>query len=244
MMFVFTGIIIIFQPVLGEQWTALLFTELSVICITWMCMLSTYWILRKTYEVGLDSVAKGPMDISSQLSSLPPLSLALRNSKATIEFIRFLVNEISVENIFFLSDIMAYKKTFLDRNALKSMGNGFECGVQRNLARLIYRRTFTHYAWAISKTYIDGSSSLFVTAISDDVRDDITQKLEGKDPSREMEEAGDESGKMELLLQELQNVFDEAAREVYDQLKRSYARFAYSPRFEKITQVLGGNQMI
>merc|ERR1712173_509021 len=143
--------------------------------------------MGKTYEVGLDSVAKGPMDITAQLSSLPPLSLALANSKATIEFIRFLVNEISVENIFFLSDIMAYK------------------------------RTFTHYAWAISKTYIDGSSSLFVTAISDDVRDDITQNLERKDPSKEMN--ADRETHVDML-QELQCVFDEAAREVYDQLKK------------------------
>merc|ERR1712039_789193 len=111
---------------------------------------------------------------------------ALTNSRATAEFTRFLVNEISVENIFFLSDVMAFKRTFLDKDALQNNGvNGFDCPISSNLARLIYRRTFTHYAWAISKTYIDGSSSLYVTAISDDVRDAISDALEDKDPSME-----------------------------------------------------------
>lgn len=122
---------------------------------------------------------------------------------------------------------MAYKKSFVRINKLRNLGNGFKCEVGAQLARLIYRRTFTHYAWAISKTYIDGSSSLYVTAINDATRDDITDRLEDKDPNNEND------GNVELY-QELQNIFDDPATEVYAELKKSYIRFAYTPQFERI----------
>merc|ERR1712087_984688 len=122
---------------------------------------------------------------------------------------------------------MGFKRTFVEKGKLRAIGNGFECSVSTNLARLIYRRTFTHYAWAISKTYIDGSSSLYVTAINDATRDDITDRLEDKDPNNEND------GNVELY-QELQNIFDDPATEVYAELKKSYIRFAYTPQFERI----------
>jgi len=199
--------------------------ELSVICVLTMCFIATYWVMRKTYSVGLDSV-NGIPKLSLPPGS-PPLSLALRDRKATTEFIRHLVNEVSVENIFFLSDVMAYKKSFVRINKLRNLGNGFKCEVGAQLARLIYRRTFTHYAWAISKTYVDGSSSLYVTAITDSTRDDITDRLEDKDPNNEND------ANIELY-QELQNIFDDPATEVYAELKKSYIRFAYIPQFQRI----------
>ncbi len=126
---------------------------------------------------------------------------------------------------------MAYKKSFVRINKLRSLGNGFKCEVGTQLARLIYRRTFTHYAWAISKTYIDGSSSLYVTAINDGNREEVTDKLEEQDPTREQTEDG---SKLIQLLEELQNAFDDCATDVYEELKKSYARFAYTPQFARI----------
>ena len=228
-MFIVGGILIIFGPPIGWNWAGFLLIELSVVTILGMCFVATYWVMRKTYSVGLDSV-NGTPDIPLPAGS-PLLSIALSDRKATTEFIKHLVNEVSVENIFFLSDIMAYKKSFVRINKLRSLGNGFTCQVGTQLARLIYRRTFTHYAWAISKTYIDGSSSLYVTAISDENRADVTEKLEDQDPQRENSEDGT---KLVQLLEELQNVFDDCAFDVYEELKKSYARFAYTEQFGRV----------
>jgi len=225
-MFIIGGILIIFGPPMGWNWAGFFLIELSVMTILGMCFVSTYWVMRKTYSVGLDSVTGIP-NISLP-SGAPPLSLALRDRKATTEFIKHLVNEVSVENIFFLSDVMAYKKSFVRINKLRSIGNGFQCEVSTQLARLIYRRTFTHYAWAISKTYIDGSSSLYVTAISDQSRDDVTEKLEEKDPNDEKQSPSQQ------IYEELQIVFDDCATEVFEELKKAYARFAYTKQFARI----------
>jgi len=238
-MFVVGGVLIVFGPAMGWTLCGFLLIELSVACILCMCFIATYYVTKQCFIAGLDSV-NGPIEVGLA-SSAPPLAIALADSKATTEFIRHLVNEVSVENIFFLSDIMAYKRTFVDTQKLSSMGNGFECAVATNLARLIYRRTFTHYAWAIAKTYVDGSSSLYVTAISDEVRQRICDSLETKDPSIEL---SDDEKESEELLQELLCVFDEAANEVYDQLKRSYARFGYSEQFAKVAKNFGGDKML
>lgn len=229
-MFIVGGILIIFGPPMGWNWAGFFLIELSVLCILGMCFVSTYWVMRRTYSVGLDSV-NGATEIKLPSGS-PPLSLALRDRKATTSFIRHLVNEVSVENIFFLSDIMAYKKAFTLNNKLKSI-EGFQCSVGTQLARLIYRRTFTHYAWAISKTYIDGTSSLYVTAISDEQRFDVTEKLEDKDPAQEKDGG-------QPLYQGLQTIFDEVADEVYEELRKAYNRFAYTKSFEKIMNLKGG----
>merc|ERR1712079_83262 len=126
---------------------------------------------------------------------------------------------------------MAYKKAFVRLNKLRSLGNGFQCEVGTQLARLVYRRTFTHYAWAISKTYVDGSSSLYVTAIKDINREDVIDKLETLDPADETQE--NQQSQVQLL-EELQNIFDDCATDVYQQLKMAYNRFAYTPQFERI----------
>ncbi len=102
-MFIVGGILIIFGPPMGWNWAGFFLIELSVLTILGMCFVSTYWVMRKTYSVGLDSVNGIP---NIQLpQGCPPLSLALRDRKATTEFIRHLVNEVSVENIFFLSGL-------------------------------------------------------------------------------------------------------------------------------------------
>eukprot|EP00484_Ammonia_sp_Unknown_P000584 CAMPEP_0197022166 /NCGR_PEP_ID=MMETSP1384-20130603/3063_1 /TAXON_ID=29189 /ORGANISM="Ammonia sp." /LENGTH=462 /DNA_ID=CAMNT_0042450145 /DNA_START=20 /DNA_END=1408 /DNA_ORIENTATION=+ len=231
-MFIVGGVIIIFGPPMGWQWGGFLLTELSVVVILAMCFVSTYWVMRKTYSVGLDSVAGTP---NIQLpSNAPPLSMALKDKKATTELIRHLVNEVSVENIFFLSDVMAYKYSFVRNSKLPSLGKGFRCDVSMSLSRLIYRRTFTHYAWAISKTYIDGASSLYVTAISEDVREEITDKLEEKDPSAENQE---DTKRLVVELEQLQDIFDPAAAQVYEELRKAYARFAYTAQFQRIANL-------
>eukprot|EP01084_Bolivina_argentea_P303932 524833_1 len=236
-MFIIGGILIIFGPVMGFKWLSFFLIELSSFCILFMCFVSTYWVMRKTYSVGLDSV-NGLPNIQLPTNS-PPLSLALRDRKATTEFIKHLVNELSVENIFFLSDIMAYKKSFVRERKLKTIGGGFKCQVGTQLSRLIYRRTFTHYAWAISKTYIDGSSSLYVTAINDNQRDYCLQILEELDPSNELESNNPQQNNIKLL-ENLQNVFDQCATQVYRELQKSYNRFAYTSQFARISIQRGG----
>eukprot|EP00483_Globobulimina_turgida_P009686 UN09705 len=139
---------------------------------------------------------------------------------------------------------MAYKKAFVREKKLKTVGNGFKCQVGSQLARLIYRRTFTHYAWAISKTYIDGSSSLYVTAITDNVRENVTEFLEEQDPLNESQASDDAEDQQKLiqLLENLQKVFDECGNEVYRELQKSYDRFAYTAQFARINIQGGGMQ--
>eukprot|EP01084_Bolivina_argentea_P303933 524834_1 len=229
-MFVIGGILIIFGPVMGFNWLSFWLIELSCVCIFLMCAISTYWVLRKTIGVGLDSVDGIPT--IPLPTGAPALSLTLKNKNALTEFIKHLTQEISVESIFFLSDIMAYKMAFIRQKKLKII-DGFKCLVPGTLSRLIYRRTFTHYAWAISKTYIDGSSSLYVTAINEDARDIVTEWLEEQDPTKENSNDVNDDEKTKLFLR-LQKVFDECGTQVYKQIQKSYNRFAYTPEFKMI----------
>ncbi len=149
-----------------------------------------------------------------------------------VKLIKHLTREISVESIFFLADIMAYKMSFIRQKKLKVI-DGFKCLVPASLSRLIYRRTFTHYAWAITKTHVDGSSSLYVTAIADDIRDDCTEWLEEHDPQREKDGNVSEEERLKLF-QRLQKVFDDCGTQVYRELQKSYNRFVYTSQFQQI----------
>eukprot|EP01084_Bolivina_argentea_P146630 256688_1 len=229
LMFIIGGCLIIFGPVIGFKWLHFLLTELSVLCITLICWISTYWVMKQTFDVGLDS-KNGKAKIQIPYGSLP-LVVALTDSKVVMEFTRHLVHELSVENIFFLSDIMTYKQSFVKQQKMKSIG--FACHVSTNMSRLMYRRSFTHYAWAISKTYIDGSSSFYVTAIENSVRDNCMKVLEELDPCDE------------LQLQKLQIIFDQCAIQVYEQLQQSYNRFAYTNIFKyRIAATTSSNPQI
>ena len=71
---------------------------------------------------------------------------------------------------------------------------------------------------------------LYVTAITQNTRDATTEDLEDKDPNDEKKS----DGSQQELFNSLQQVFDRAAEEVYNQLKQSYARFAYTPQFQRV----------
>eukprot|EP00485_Elphidium_margaritaceum_P000808 CAMPEP_0202689220 /NCGR_PEP_ID=MMETSP1385-20130828/4528_1 /ASSEMBLY_ACC=CAM_ASM_000861 /TAXON_ID=933848 /ORGANISM="Elphidium margaritaceum" /LENGTH=452 /DNA_ID=CAMNT_0049344323 /DNA_START=105 /DNA_END=1463 /DNA_ORIENTATION=- len=224
------GLLIILGPGMGWNWCGFFLIELSVFTVLAMCFIATNWVMHQSIVAGLEDPNGDALKVSLAAGT-PPISLALHDRKATMEFLQHLIREISVENMFFLADVMAYKQSFVSQGKLRSLGEG-EWPVNTKLARLLYRRTFTHYAWAISKTYIDGSSSLYVTAISEEVRAKLVVKLEELDPTSEQSLTGTQ---LVALLQDVQAVFNEAAEEVYGALQKSYARFSHTAQFANIT---------
>jgi len=224
LLFMIGGIVIILGPAMGWDIAGFILIELSVLCIAAMCGVATFWTMRKTVAAGLDSVSGAPkMDLPP---NSPLLSVVLRDAKAVPLLLAHLVQELSVENLFFLADVMEFKKVFVSRN-VKVGDEGFSCAYPRNLARLHFRRTFTEYAWAISKTYVDGGSALYVTAISEHLREGIMDSL----ADREVEDE-EKQRELQSLLEELHTVFDDAAAEVFEQVTRAYSRFAHTPAFE------------
>lgn len=238
--FLFSGILVMFGPGIGWDYASFFFVEISVIACFSMGFVATYWVLGQTEKYGLDE------DIHSLNYELPPntppINLLFSDASATKLFIQHLCREVSVENIFFLADVMGYKKSFekYSHTKIESV-TGFSCAVPVTLARLMFRRTFTHYAWAISKTYVDGSSAFYVTAITDNARSKCIEFFEDQNPGIEKKRAADYEHYVKL-----QNGFDSVAQEVYNAIKASYVRFAQSEEFKSIEwkgQMVGSKNM-
>jgi hypothetical protein len=250
--FVVGAVIAVFGVFIGWDLCVFIIVELSVICTFIICFISTFWVLRKTRLSQLDSSANANEPVTFELpAGTIPMESALRDRKVTTEFIKHLVNELNVENIFFLSDVIAFKKTFVRRQVLESL-QGFDCKVTSQLARLQFIRGFTRYAWAISKTYVDNTSSLYVTAISGVTRDAAIDELEAMNPDIEEQVADakdvedqntnvDSDAKLKYLSR-LHLIFDQCAVEVYQELQNSYARFAATKRYKQIIETLQSRQ--
>jgi hypothetical protein len=159
----------------------------------------------------------------------PPLSVYLMDPQNLPFFIKHVVRELSVENLFFLADVMNFKRAFLHTNKLKTIDNGFSCQIPEQLARYMYRsdRTLVEYAVAITRNYIDGTSANYVTAIDQDTRQRLLEYMYKQDPDAELE------NKMSVVdYEELSECFDRAAREVYSVVKQAYFRFSRTDDFK------------
>jgi len=131
---------------------------------------------------------------------------------------------------FFLADVIAYKTAFVKHRKLFREVPGFNCKVPQQLARSKYvkERTFVHYAWALGKTYIDGTSIYYVTSISDETRAAVLEALENLSPFIEV----DDEDKVDY--EKLCTVFDTACNEVFEALKGSYSRFTKTEDFNNV----------
>jgi len=131
---------------------------------------------------------------------------------------------------FFLADVMAYKTAFMTHRKVFREIPGFKCKVPLQLARYKYvkERTFVHYAWSLSKIYVDGSSIFYVTAISDETRAAALEILENLSPYIET----DDEEKVDY--EKLCTVFDAACNEIFESLKGSYSRFTKTDDFNNV----------
>jgi len=184
---------------------------------------STYWVNRQITVHGLESSA-GLLDNNNNAN----LESIFANRSYCNVFLKHLVREISVENIFFLADVMAFKNAFITHRKLSREVPGFTCRIPLELARYQYvkDRTFVHYAWSISKIYVDGSSIFYVTAISDEVRATLLEFVENLSPFLE----SDNEDKVDY--EKLCTAFDAACKDVYEILKNSYSRFLKTSEFK------------
>jgi len=218
--FFVAGGLIIFAPAMGLEWCKFFLVEFSCICVGIMGYFATFYVKYQANKYSLEKP-------SSQLYDLEMIFGSKFNCAL---FLKHLVHEISVENMFFLSDVMAYKKTFMDHRKLFREVPGFTCKIPHGLARCKYvkDRTFVHYTWSISKYYVDGSSIFYVTAISDETREAIMNVVKDLSPNAE----ADDEDKVDY--EKLCTIFDTACNEVYEALKGSYSRFTKTSGFQEV----------
>jgi len=218
--FFIAGGLIIFAPAMGFEWCKFFLVEFSCICVGIMGYFATYWVKYQATKYALEKPN----------SQLYDLELIFTSNDNCALFLKHLVREMSVENMFFLADVMAYKKAFLDHRKLFRQIPGFTCKVPLQLSRYKYLkdRTFVHYSWSISKIYIDGSSIFYVTSISDETRKSILDFVENLSPFME----GDNEDKVDY--EKLCTIFDEACNEVYGVLKGAYSRFTKTSEFNNV----------
>jgi hypothetical protein len=230
-MLILAGIWVCFGAPMGWRWGTFLLVETSVFAVFGMGLAATWRVLKQTQMLGFErelTLADGAY----------PLDAVLVNAEANGLFIEHLTREIMVENIFFLSDVMAFKESFVQYNKLEEV-QGFRCQIPTSLSRLMFRRTFTHYAWAITKTYVDGTSAFFVTAISEQTRERCIEFFEEQNP------ADEKRNQTAAHYAALQVGFDEAAQEVLRVLKDSYMRWSHLESYKDVNirgQSMGVNQ--
>lgn len=224
MMVLVCGIWVLFAKPMGFKWATFFLVETSAVGILLMGLISTWRVLKQTRELGFERELR-------LAEGAAPMNVVLADASATAMFIEHLTREIMVENIFFLSDVMAYKQSFVEYGKLDGV-NGFTSRVPGSLSRLMFRRTFTHYAWAITKTYVDGSSSFYVTAITDETRDRCIEFFEEQNPADEKRINQQQNSNEHYM--KLQQGFDDAAAEVFRVLKDSYMRFSNSENYKYV----------
>jgi hypothetical protein len=226
--YVATGFFTMLGPVIGWSMTGWILNELSAVCVTAMGYISTAWLLEKseifTLPILMDQIAtdrdgKSWTERYCEENRLPTFEQMLGDPVAVATFLKHLVWELSVENLFFLSDVMRFKKTFQTEGKVRDL-SGFYYDVPHMLARYGYKPEmgFIPYAWAISKAYVDNLSAFYVTSMDEDVRDAILDYLSTLTAEDERLLEGPQ-------LEKLMNIFDPAARHVFALVKQAYARF-------------------
>ncbi|ETO19569.1 hypothetical protein RFI_17662, partial [Reticulomyxa filosa] len=114
--FMVLGWLIIFGSAMGWEYCAFFVVEASALAMTGMATVATWWMLDKSELFNL------PLSIEKRLRELgiddeefqkaqhaPPLKEVLKDDEAITFFLRHLIRELSLENIFFLADVMHFK---------------------------------------------------------------------------------------------------------------------------------------
>ena len=241
------GFFVMLGPVIGWSMTGWILNEASVGFVFVLGWNSTFWMLERsevfTVPILMDAVSlkKSGKSQTQRLCDehgLPSFEQMMEDPVAVATFLKHLVWELSVENLFFLSDVMRFKRTFVTENMIDTMP-GFYYDVPHMLSRFVrdlislflfyavcvfslcrygYRkeRGTIAYAWSISHAYVDNLSAFYITAMDEDERERILEFLTDLKPDEKLE------GKK---LEDLVCIFDTAARHVFALIKQAHGRF-------------------
>jgi len=226
------GVLIIFGSAMGWDYCKFFAIEASVFGMTAMASVSTWWMLDKSQLLALPMIMQQRLqqlgeknDQDERLRNAPPLEAVLNDKEGLIFFMWHLIRELSFENVIFLADVMNYKNSFMQNMQVFKSIPGFSIRMQ-NVAK--FRReshsTFVHYAWTLSQEYVENISVSYVTAIRDESRDHIFDRIEAFELLDERQMTPEE-------WTNLCNVFDEAAKEVWTLLNESWLRYVTAPNF-------------
>jgi len=183
--FVLLGFLIIFGAAMNWHYCIFFVVEASAIAMTGMGTIATWWMLDKSMLFNFPLLKEKRLKLlgkedekENEGKRVPPLRAVINDEEASVFFFRHLVRELSLENVFFLADIMRYKNSFVQPNVLDSVP-GFSIQI-RDLAKHsnVSGRTLVQYAWALGQAYVENISASYVTAIHQETRDQILEYLE------------------------------------------------------------------
>jgi len=220
--FMLIGFLLIFRNVFGVSLTNILILIIISVTLFIMGYISTWYVITLLSSKGLTEELTEP-------NNGPSLNDVLSIPETLHEFIEYLSSEIMVENLFFIADVMKYKMKFVQESKLQDVF-GYKVDVPITLSKLQIEmiNTYTECAWAVSQIYLEGDSSYYVTALSDNIRNDTIKEVKSLKPSLELE-MGDQFDYLPLQI-----IFDNTMRHVWKQLNQSYRRFCLTAKFDKV----------
>ncbi|ETO08008.1 hypothetical protein RFI_29382 [Reticulomyxa filosa] len=230
------GLLIIFGSPMGWDYCIFFVVEASALAMTAMGSVATWWLLDKSQLFNLPVLMERKLEklgIKEEQKTengklIPSLRTVLNDRTAVNYFLEHLIHELSLENVFFLADVMRYKKSFLRQSQFCffflyfSHVPGFAIQMEDFGKIDASGRTYVEYASILGRTYVENVSASYVTAIHVETRDRILDYLETLNPQNE-------NNIDQVQLTQLCNVFDPAAEEVWRLLNDSWKRYAKSP---------------
>ncbi|ETO21384.1 hypothetical protein RFI_15820 [Reticulomyxa filosa] len=233
------GLLLIFRSPMGHDYFAFFLIEVSAVAITTMAWVATWWVLHKfsSNDLSLPKTnatnklrhanregnenEKEESDERGLLKSLPSLQTALQDEQTVNFFLRYLARELSLENFFFLADVIHYKNAFVQHLKAFNAVPGFYISIpDLGKYQFVPDRTFVEYAWALSHVYVDTVNAPFVSALTFETREKILDYLVELEPQKETQFDSRQ-------WKELCNVFDVAATEAWEQLAQSWKRYTH-----------------
>jgi len=229
--FVVLGVLIIFGSAMDWDYCMFFIVEASVLAMAGMSSVATWWMLGRSKLINLSALMDKRLKQlgienkeDEKVQHAPSLDMVLNDPEALRFFLQYLVRELSLENVFFLADVMQFKNSFVGQAKIDRT-SGFSISIQE-LARYSYKpsRTFVQYAWDLGEAYVENISASYVTAIHSNTRSQLLHYLDALQPEKE------ESFQSQDWT-ELSNAFDAAAQEVKILLGQSWRRYVTSPYY-------------